>query len=156
MNIQTKVIKILLEDGDGCSGDGTTGSGDNNYSVPGIFNYSTFKRKRKSKKKKHKKHHESVSATGGNDGALTGGDVYSIGVNMGTKPTPRSTGDLVLSPVSTEPNNSSGAYGIPTKSLKNRKRKSVTIKQKDGKKLRVLNYDGYIKSKINNVTHLKK
>ena len=100
---------------------------------------------------------EEVSSTGGNDGASTGGEVYGIGVDIGTKPTPRSSGDLVLSPISTSPENDTGAYGIPTKAFKHRKKhKPVHMTQKDGKKIRVLNYDGYVKSKMNVVNHLKK
>jgi hypothetical protein len=171
MNIHAKVIEIL-ENGGGGGCAGGSGSGDVSGfvgtgasvggSVPGIFNYNGFKKKRKKHKKKHKKHESlvtEVSATGGNDGALTGGDVYSIGVDIGSKPTPRATGDLVLSPISTEPNNSTGAYGVPVNALhkhKHKHRKNATITKKDGKKLRVLDYDGYIKSKINKVTYLKK
>lgn len=154
MNIETKVIKIL-EDGDCGGGDASdSGSGDIGF-VPGFYSYKSFTKKRK--RKKRKKHNESVSATGGNDGALTGGDVYNIGVSMGDKPTPRSTGDLVLSPVSTEPNNSDGVYGVPSKLMNKKKGRTTTVKsQKDGKNLRVLDYQGYIKNKINVVTRLKK
>lgn len=158
MIIETKIIKIL-EDGDCGGGDsgGDTGSGDTGYGwVPGFYNYSSYTKKRKKRRKKRKKHNENVSATGGNDGALTGGDVYSIGVNMGTKPTPRSTGDLVLSPISTEPNMSDSEQGVPSKLMKKKKKATIIKSEKDGKNMRVLDYQGYVKTKMNVVTHLKK
>jgi len=102
--------------------------------------------------------YEDVSATGGNGGAITGGDVYSMGINPGTKPTPQSTGDLVLSPVSTSPNQERGVYGIPVrkKFKHNRRGRARQIKSEDGKVTKILDWEGYQKAKMNKITYLKK
>ena len=170
-----------------------------------------------------------TSATGGNDGAIMGGDVYSMGIDMSSRSGPTSTGDLVESPVDTGIPNQNRKYGIPVKKKKKLKKFSKlkehavgspghvagnfgdnyygmfayqagtiygnpspnptgdmdfysvgTVKQKepnklepkeknkksakhtivksekDGKKMKILDYQGYIKSKMNVVTHLKK
>ena len=96
---------------------------------------------------------EDTSATGGNGGAITGGNVYSIGVNPGDKPTPRSSGDLVISPISTEPKNDAAPGGISTKRKKHKiERPRENNKAKQPK--RIMNWDSYIRTKMNNITYL--
>ena len=97
---------------------------------------------------------EDVSTTGGNGGAITGGNVYSIGVNPGDKPTPRSSGDLVLSPIVTSPDNDDAPGGIPVKKHKH-KQKHKDIKDNKAKQpKRIMNWDSYIRTKINNITYI--
>jgi hypothetical protein len=161
MNIQVKVIKIIECDGGGDSGSGDVsgyvGTGaDMSGSLPGLFNYNGFKKKRKKKHKK-KKHeslvNEDTSATGGNDGALMGGEVYSTGVDYGTRPAPNTTGDLVLTPISTEPGKETGIYGIPKKK-KNKEKEEQPKSVPSEKKLKILNWDSYIKAKMSKITYL--
>jgi hypothetical protein len=96
-----------------------------------------------------------TSATGGNAGSITGGDVYSLPINPSSRSSPKSTGDLVLSPIDTSVKNSTGSYGTPVNSRKRRKRRKQ-ISLSNGKKTTVLNYDDYLRTGLNNVTHLKK
>ena len=138
-------IKILENGGTGAGGaggdGGHAGSGDvSGYvgtsahvggSVPGIFNYNAFKKRRK--RKKRKKHNESIgtSATGGASIGL-GGEVYGMPVDIsinGIPPT--ATGDLIESPIST---------GIS-------KNTSVGIPINKKKHNRIRNWKNYIRRK---------
>ncbi len=90
-----------------------------------------------------------TSATGGNSGSVEN-NVLSIGVDIGSHASPNTTGDLIESPISTSPEENGGSYGIPIK-------KPTFIKsKKDGKIMKVLSYDDYIKTKMNKITRLKK
>lgn len=65
---------------------------------------------------------EDTSATGGNGGSITGGEVYGMGTDITqSRQGPSSTGDLIESPVSTSSKKDTGIYGIPVRKKKKRK-----------------------------------
>ena len=108
---------------------------------------------------KYIKRFEDVSATGGNDGAIMGGEVYCMGTDISVpRDLPSSTGDLVESPIDT------GSYqddSINKDNINDNSEEQETEENdedkddnKEEQNSKILNWDSYIKSKMNKITYL--